>query len=93
VLCDIQKATKTKRTYLLPILVLLINSIVFAQDEKIFSKEPFGMSKRVLTIVNNITENVDSTFAKRFAQINFYRITYLSDGLKVTAYLAEPKLG
>jgi len=42
VLCDIQKATKTKRTYLLPILVLLINRLSLLKTEKSLAKNPLG---------------------------------------------------
>lgn len=62
---------------------------VLAQDGSIIDKQLYTihdtiwtqLSTRNATLAKNIKENVD-----------FYRITYQSDGLKVIAFMAEPKL-
>jgi len=61
---------------------------VLAQDGSIIEKQLYTihdtiwkeLSTRNAVLVKNIKENVD-----------FYRITYKSDGLKVIAFMAEPK--
>jgi dipeptidyl aminopeptidase/acylaminoacyl peptidase len=80
-----------KINFAIPALILLTSNFLFAQDGKIISKQPFVLGQNVVRVINNINKNVDSTFARRIAGVNFYRITYLSDGLKVIAYAAEPK--
>jgi dipeptidyl aminopeptidase/acylaminoacyl peptidase len=80
-----------KVRFSLQALFLLSISSVFAQDGKIISKQPFVLGPKILKIIDNIDKTVDSTFAERINGLNFYRLTYLSDGLKVTAYAAEPK--
>lgn len=62
---------------------------LLAQDGSIIDKQLYiihdtiwtQLSTRNAVLVKNIKENVD-----------FYRITYKSDGLKVIAFMAEPKL-
>lgn len=62
---------------------------LLAQDGLIIDKQLYTihdtvwtqLSTRNATLAKNIKENVD-----------FYRITYKSDGLKVIAFMAEPKL-
>ncbi|WP_104736203.1 alpha/beta hydrolase family protein [Hanstruepera ponticola] len=74
--------------YLLALLlVLCFNSHSYSQDGKIVNKETFLISD---SIVNRIS-TFDADLAEKLGELNFYKIKYLSDGLKVTAYLVEPK--
>ena len=71
----------------LPLILLPGPAGVRAQDGKILSKElivlPDSMLQRMAT--------TDSTIRKDLEGVSLYRITYLSDGLKVIGFLAEPK--
>lgn len=65
---------------------LLISFPLAAQDGKIVEKVAFTVSDSVRIRLNPVVRReIDS--------VNFYRITYLSDGLKVKAFMAEPKSG
>lgn len=66
---------------------MFISNLLWAQDGKILSKTPFLVSDSVFTLINQH----DTVFGSKLRSINFYRISYLSDGLKVTGYIAEPK--
>lgn len=76
-----------KITNCLLIPVLFISSLICAQNGKIISKEPFFLPDSLFARVGRI--NAD--FSVKLRGIDFYRISYLSDGLKVTGYIAEPK--
>ncbi len=76
-----------KITNYLFIPALFIGSLALAQDGKIISKVPFILHDSIYNQVNNR----DTVLALKLRSIDFYRITYLSDGLKVTGYIAEPK--
>jgi len=65
------------------ILLFLISISSCAQDGKIISKEPLVLSDSIKIRLAKGVPHLDS--------IQFSRITYLSDGLKVTGYIAEPK--
>ena len=65
------------------ILLLLISVSSCAQDGKIISKEPLILSDSIKMRLSKTVPDLDS--------IQFSKITYLSDGLKVTGYVAEPK--
>ncbi|MCA0958543.1 prolyl oligopeptidase family serine peptidase [Muricauda ruestringensis] len=65
------------------LLLLLIGSIACAQDGKIISKEALVVSDSIRTRLAESVPELDA--------IQFSKITYLSDGLKVTGYIAEPK--
>ncbi|MHA7829856.1 MAG: alpha/beta hydrolase family protein [Flagellimonas sp.] len=65
------------------LLLLLISISSCAQDGKIISKEPLVLSDSIKIRLAKGVPHLDS--------IQFSRITYLSDGLKVTGYIAEPK--
>ncbi len=68
--------------------IFLIPCLVQAQDGKIISKELFVLQDSIFHRI----EMIDSAWASQLKNnISFYRLTYLSDGLKVTAYVAEPK--
>ncbi len=58
-----------------------------AQDGKILSKEPIVLADSLFVQFGR----ADKAFADKLRSIDFFRITYLSDDLKVTGYLAEPK--
>lgn len=65
------------------ILLFLISISSCAQDGKIISKEPLILSDSIKTRVKKRIPQLDA--------IQFSKITYLSDGLQVTGYVAEPK--
>lgn len=65
------------------VLSLLISISSCAQDGKIISKEPLIISDSIKTRLAKSAPDLDS--------VKFSKITYLSDGLKVTGYVAEPK--
>lgn len=58
-----------------------------AQDGKIIEKTPFILEKSMVQWL----ASRDSSLANDIAKVEFHRIVYLSDGLKVTGYMAEPK--
>ncbi len=68
--------------------LLLAPVFLFAQDGTI-------TEKKLMTIADSIWARLskrDAVFSQKIKDgVNFYRITYLSDGLKVTGYIAEPK--
>jgi dipeptidyl aminopeptidase/acylaminoacyl peptidase len=70
---------------LLPL--LLVSILVQGQDGKILSKQPISLHDTIYARADKIS----SSFGLELKKINFYRISYLSDGLKVTGFLAEPK--
>jgi len=57
------------------------------QDGKIISRELFPLHDSVFAQIRQR----DTSLATALNKVNFYRIVYLSYGLKVVAYLAEPK--
>ncbi|MEP6794631.1 MAG: prolyl oligopeptidase family serine peptidase [Saprospiraceae bacterium] len=70
------------------LLVFLSPLVLPAQDGTIIEKNMYTLHDSVWTKIKNI----DADLAKRIKDsIDFYRITYISDGLKVTGYIAEPK--
>ena len=68
-------------------LFIFTSFLLRAQDGKIFSKEPIALAD---TLIEQFGRT-DREFANKLRSIDFHRITYLSDDLKVTGYLAEPK--
>jgi len=69
------------------IALVVICNVAEAQDGRILSKTPFLLDSGVFKEFARY--NVQ--FSSKLKQIDFYRIIYISDGLKVTAYVAEPK--
>ena len=65
----------------------LFNCQTYSQDGKILNKEPYIISEKT----QNKIQGFDAELANILAALNFYKISYLSDGLKVTAYIVEPK--
>lgn len=58
-----------------------------AQDGKILQKEPLVLADSILRRIDSL----DSTVSQALKTVNLYRITYLSDGLQVIGFMAEPK--
>ena len=75
------------RCFLVLLVVLLFNCHANSQDGKIVTKEPFVITDSIMNRINSF----DSELAEKLVELNFYKISYLSDGLKVTAYMVEPK--
>ena len=74
------------RCFLVLLLILCFSGHSYSQDGKIINKEAFVISD---SIINRIS-SFDVELAEKLGEINFYKITYFSDGLHVTGYLAEP---
>src|SRR5690606_2960554 len=45
------------------------------------------------TVSDSVRIRLNPVIRREIDSVNFYRITYLSDGLKVKAFMAEPKSG
>lgn len=67
--------------------VLLFTCESRAQDGKLISKEPFVISESVQSTIHSF----DADAASAISELNFYKISYLSDGLQVTAFMVAPK--
>ena len=72
---------------LLVIFFIAYSFNAFSQNGKIVKKESFLISDSI----QNRMQKFDPILAKELANLNFYKISYLSDGLKVTAYMVAPK--
>src|SRR5690348_6928004 len=66
---------------------LLAVNILKAQDGKMLSKEPVMLPDSILRQIDSL----DPAFNKIITGINLYKVVYLSDGLKVIGFIAEPK--
>jgi dipeptidyl aminopeptidase/acylaminoacyl peptidase len=76
-----------KCLYLTIILILTINKIQ-AQNGKIISKEHMILPENLIRKIDSL----DTRLAKDLKSVNLFRIVYLSDGLKVVGFLAQPKM-
>ena len=76
-----------KTTNCLLISSLFISNLIWAQNGKIISKVPLVLHDSTYNQVNK----TDTALGLKLRSIDFYRITYLSDGLKISGYIAEPK--
>jgi dipeptidyl aminopeptidase/acylaminoacyl peptidase len=65
----------------------MICSVAKAQNGKILEQNLFSVADSIVTRLANI----DSSARQIANTVNFYHLTYLSDGLKVKGYLAIPK--
>jgi dipeptidyl aminopeptidase/acylaminoacyl peptidase len=65
--------------------LLLTVQATYSQNGKIIEKKPYPLPDSVTSIFESKNMELDLNI------INFYRIVYLSDGLKVVGYVAEPK--
>jgi dipeptidyl aminopeptidase/acylaminoacyl peptidase len=68
-------------------MLLVFNFISRAQDGKIVDQTLYTAADSTVQKLRKI----DTTIEQIVQTVNFYRITYLSDGLKVKGYLAVPK--
>jgi len=67
---------------------LALPLILFSQDGKILEKNSITIHDSIWTRL----KTRDSALAQKIkGEVDFYRISYLSDGLKVTGFIAEPK--
>jgi hypothetical protein len=76
-----------KTQYILLFAVLFSSNLSWSQDGRIISKELFVLPD---SVSNRIAVR-DTVLSKQLQGVDYYRIIYLSDGLKVVAYLAQPK--
>jgi dipeptidyl aminopeptidase/acylaminoacyl peptidase len=75
--------------YLLLVLVSLLTGIgpARSQDGKILERQPYVFADSTLARISKVNHAAGEVVR----DVDFYRITYLSDGLKVSGYLAMPK--
>lgn len=71
-------------TYLL---FTLLYTAIHAQDGKIIEQKPYFIPDSVVTRIQKVIPHITAIVQ----QVNFFRIVYLSDGLKVTGYMCIPK--
>jgi dipeptidyl aminopeptidase/acylaminoacyl peptidase len=76
-----------KRLIFCTTIVFFIVGSLTAQDGKIISKEPLLLPDSI----KHRIKSLDAAVANDLQNVNLYRITYLSDGLKIIGFLAEPK--
>lgn len=70
------------------IVAAFISAASYAQNGTMVEKTPFIIHDSVWTRLRN----TDAALAQKIKDsVEFFRITYLSDGLRVTAYMTEPK--
>lgn len=75
------------RFFLMLVIVFCVSFNAYSQDGKIVNKEAFVFTDSIMNRINTL----DSNLAEKLGKLNFYKISYLSDGLKVTGYVVEPK--
>jgi len=78
-----------KKMFLLTVIPLCFLHIAFSQDGKLIEQTEYNYTDSVIGVVESIIPGIRADVEKT----RFYRITYLSDGLKVKGYLATPKDG
>lgn len=69
------------------ITLFIFNSMLYAQNGKIIKKELLVLADSTMRQIDAL----DASVGKSLQQVNLYKITYLSDGLKVIGFVAEPK--
>lgn len=72
---------------LLLLVFILTSAVIQAQDGRIIQQTSFTLSGSMAAKVSNLVPELKSILSA----VNFYRITYLSDGLKVKGYMAIPR--
>ena len=77
---------RSRTLFLLVCLRLAAASPLVAQDGHLLDRTPFDWPKEFVDDMRTSMPEVDSVLA----DVKVYRITYLSDGLKVKGFLAEP---
>jgi dipeptidyl aminopeptidase/acylaminoacyl peptidase len=81
---------KFSRPWLIALVIIslcLPISNLTAQDGKIIDQRAYTLTDSVIQRLERIAPNIRNTIAT----VDFFHITYLSDGLKVKGYLAVPK--
>jgi dipeptidyl aminopeptidase/acylaminoacyl peptidase len=76
------------KNYLLALSLLFL--IIFkanAQNGKIIEQKPYVIQDSIVSKIETISPNAKSVTAN----VDFFKIIYMSDGLKVTGYMAQPK--
>lgn len=68
------------------IVILFKFSFAHSQNGKIIEKEKLILSESIIAKIHK----ADSTMVKALKNIEFYRITYLSDSLKIKGFIAKP---
>lgn len=77
------------KNLILTFLVFCSTFSVYSQnDGKIVERKEFNLPDSVITAIK---KRFDEKTATKILNLQYYKITYLSDGLKVTAYSVEPK--
>ena len=71
------------------IIYFLLLATAFAQNGKIVDQKEYNYPDSTISSVQTVFPDIRLVTEK----VQFYRITYLSDGLKVKGYLAIPKNG
>ena len=69
------------------VIIFCALSHVKVQDGKILSKETLVLADSIIRKI----QSLDPKVAEHLKMVDLYRITYLSDGLKVTGFVAEPR--
>ncbi|HEV7348629.1 alpha/beta hydrolase family protein [Telluribacter sp.] len=73
--------------YFFSFLLVLISISAKSQNRKIIEQIPIALPDSTIHAVEKVVPGIKSIIA----MVNFYRITYSSDGLNVKGYLAIPK--
>ncbi|MDI3320897.1 alpha/beta hydrolase family protein [Pinibacter soli] len=72
--------------YILTTLSLFVINVCFCQNGKIIDQEKISITDDIISATKKfLPQIVDS-----ISHVDYYKITYLSDGLKVTGYMAVP---
>jgi dipeptidyl aminopeptidase/acylaminoacyl peptidase len=73
--------------YLILLLLFTISSFSWSQDGKIIEQSEYFYQDSLVKSIDKVVPGVQSAVGN----VQFFHITYLSDGLKVKGYLALPK--
>ena len=75
------------KNIIIALVLIVLCKISFAQDGKIITNIPFAIDDSDKVYFQNRFKNTDSVLSETTLQ----KITYLSDGLKISGYIAQPK--
>jgi dipeptidyl aminopeptidase/acylaminoacyl peptidase len=73
--------------HIITLLLILTCSVVYSQNGKIIQQSAYKIADSTVQVMEKTVKDIRSVIAS----VNFYQITYVSDGLKVKGYLAIPK--
>ncbi len=73
--------------FLFPLLLFVAHGLNAQSDGDILTNQPLKLSQYVIEAV---TKKYDSRTASAILNLRYSKVSYLSDGLKVTAYLVQP---